>query len=143
VNISIKSTLPDRTISVTLFWIDRNEVSVSRYRAALAAGLPHPGPTNVKSNHDPSNSESCSWDDLPNGFEDFSLSCIDWNSARAFCNFRGGDLPSEVQWELAASGGRAYKSRHPWGDDPPDCAFATFGHAFGSLPSGVARTSDE
>ncbi len=43
---------------------------------------------------------------------------VSWNDARAFCEHRGGRLPSEAEWEWAALGGEV-DVRFPWGDDPP------------------------
>ena len=44
----------------------------------------------------------CTWTSTPGGREDHPLTCVDWHSARSFCQFRGGDLPTEAQWEYAA-----------------------------------------
>ena len=41
--------------------------------------------------------------------------CVDWLDAQAFCEARGGTLPSEMQWEYAARGVESWV--YPWGND--------------------------
>jgi sulfatase modifying factor 1 len=44
-----------------------------------------------------------------------AVSNVNWNDAKAFCEYIGGRLPSEVEWEFAAAGGQL-KQMYPGTD---------------------------
>ena len=58
---------------------------------------------------------------------------VNWWEAEAYCNWAGRRLPTETEWEVAASGEAAggvlgeTKRRFPWGASPPNAEQANLG----------------
>lgn len=61
---------------------------------------------------------------LDGGRDDAPVNCVGTALARRFCRTRGGDLPSEAQYERAA---RPFAGVYPWGAAPPRCDGAVWG----------------
>jgi formylglycine-generating enzyme required for sulfatase activity len=62
-------------------------------------------------------SSAASWTDLPGGNEDLPINCVSWFEALAFCIWDGGYLPTEAEWNYAASGGSDQRA-YPWSNPP-------------------------
>jgi formylglycine-generating enzyme required for sulfatase activity len=118
------SFLPLRAVRVPKRALDKKEVTVARFRAALAKGFVPPAmPTanEAATLTVPDEPDACSFSQAPRpDREELPVTCLSWETARAFCKFEGGDLPTEAFWEYAASRvGKGTKTDYPWGNEPP------------------------
>ena len=120
--------VPERVAVVGPMLVDRYEVTVGRWRDALRRGF-------VALKNDPTRSDKdpdCGYTAAVGPRELHAVGCVTWSTARSFCQFEGGDLPTEAQWEyMAQSSGRASKTAYPWGDELPSCDRAVFGRILG------------
>ncbi len=97
---------PPHPVTLAAFCIDSTEVTVSAYRRCGAAGCTEPDTTGY-----------CNWG--VGGRDNHPVNCVDWNQARTYCEWRGGNLPTEAQWEYAARGGNSSNHVFPWGNADP------------------------
>ena len=90
--------MPQRTVSVAAFFIDKLEVTNGQYQECVAAGKCAPLQTPP--------STACA---------NYAVEGVAWDQAGAYCAWRGKRLPSEMEWEKAGRGtdGRLY----PWGNN--------------------------
>ncbi len=102
---------PHRVILSHPFCMDETEVTVAAYKACVdARACVPPKIYEVRANY-------------PKKL-DHPVNEVAWPKAKAYCEWRGEELPTEAQWEWAATGGDG--RRFPWGDEPPTCELADF-----------------
>jgi len=58
------------------------------------------------------------WTPSAGSQENLPINCLDWYESYAFCIWDDGFLPSEAEWEYAASGG-SEELEYPWGSAAP------------------------
>ncbi len=57
------------------------------------------------------------------------MNCLSWQGAQEYCQWMGGRLPTEEEWEYAAThdGTQHLNTMYPWGDEAPvHCVTATY-----------------
>ena len=94
------------------YCMDASEVAVRKYARCVEAGAckePWRG--------DP-------WSTYPSK-PDYPVNLVSWDKAQAYCAWAGERLPTEAEWEWAATG--ADQTRYPWGDEPePSCDYVDY-----------------
>jgi formylglycine-generating enzyme required for sulfatase activity len=127
-NSAFASERPAHMIFLEGYWMDQNEVNNAQYRLCVDAGACVAPPA---------------WESLDlNGDQQPVL--VPWSSAQAYCQWVGGRLPTEAEWEKGArsTDGRLW----PWGntfeDDRANLNGEADGFLFtapvGSFPSGAS-----
>ena len=102
---------PPHAVTLSSFEIGKTEVTVAQYAACVRSG----GCTA------PGSGEHCNSGQA--GRKQHPVNCVDHGQASTFCDWAGGRLPTEAEWEYAAtSGGK--EQEYPWGDEAASCARA-------------------
>jgi len=120
---------PQQDLIISAFNVDIYPVTNAEYKEFVDA-----------TGHNPPRT----WDDgtYADGTADHPVTWVNWNDAKAYCEWAGKRLPTEFEWERAARGtdGRTY----PWGDafDAAKCNSKESGlggtSAVGSYPDGAS-----
>lgn len=134
------------TATLDAFWIDQTEVTNAQFAAFLndqgnqfEAGITWLEIEQVE------NAQIELRDGLfqpESGKADHPVVEISWYGAHAYCQWVGGRLPTEAEWEYAARGPDGHL--FPWGDADPTCELAQFGGCgdfslpVGSFPAGAS-----
>lgn len=100
---------PKHVVFLDDYYIDKYEVTMDQYRKCVRAGKCS----------QPGTKKGCSWDESSQG--NHPINCVDWNQAKAYCEYAGKRLPTEAEWEKAARG--ADGCEYPWGNEEPSCKY--------------------
>jgi formylglycine-generating enzyme required for sulfatase activity len=121
-SIRLPKDRPHKVVLTQPFCIDANEITAGEYeQCAKEQGCTVPrniGPWGT-------------FEKKP----DHPVNKIHWKQALYYCEKQGKTLPTEAQWEWAATGGDGRK--WPWGDEQPTCEHADF--TIGTMPTPAAN----
>jgi formylglycine-generating enzyme required for sulfatase activity len=118
---------PAHTVTLDDFYIDKYEVTNEQYLVCVEEGsCPTGGGSRLRNPN---------WIGHP-------VMDVTWYDAQRFCEWRGGRLPTEAEWEKAARG--TDERTFPWGEDAVTCELVRYGACgwmtapVGSHPKGVS-----
>lgn len=99
---------PVHEVTISSFQMSRTPVTVEQYAECVEHAKCAP----------PRTGQYCNWGQF--GRERHPVNCVSWVNAIQYAAFMHARLPSEAEWEYAAtSGGKNQK--YPWGNEDADC----------------------
>ena len=98
--------VPQRTVYLDAFWISRTQVTNAMFARCVSAGA---------CQYSASDKTNPRYQDP--AYADHPVVYVSWQAAESYCEWSGGRLPTEAEWEKAARGTQGQK--YPWGDTSP------------------------
>ncbi|HBB66229.1 MAG TPA: hypothetical protein DCZ93_02795 [Elusimicrobia bacterium] len=113
---SYADTRPVHKVTISNFEMAKTAVTVEQYAQCVYKGLCTK----------PATGGYCNWGKP--GRQRHPVNCVSWYQAKKYADFigtqpghEGARLPSESEWEYAATGLGATYQRYPWGSSEPTC----------------------
>lgn len=136
---------PAKVVQISSFQMDKKPVTNSDYNRCVKTGMC------TKAHY--SDSQCYIWSNsglqktnVPLSFEegDKPVVCISWYQARKYCKAQGKRLPTEAEWEYAAT--KAGTQKYSWGNNAPTPNSAVYKSkgtpVVGSKPAGAYQLND-
>jgi serine/threonine protein kinase/formylglycine-generating enzyme required for sulfatase activity len=115
---------PVHLVYLDNYWIDHTEITNEMYSLCIEDG-------DCKPPIELSSATRDQYFGTPE-FNDYPVIYVSWGDAENYCQWAGGRLPTESEWEKAAGGGQGKK--YPWGDDG-SCEYANYRKCVGDTSS--------
>jgi formylglycine-generating enzyme required for sulfatase activity len=137
--------MPQHEVTVDGFWMDQTEVTNAQFAAFLNERGTHGarGERFVELNEGYVRIREEEGKYVPmGGAADHPVVKVTWYGGDAYCQWVGGRLPTEAEWEYAARGPEG--NIYPWGSEAPTCELANSGACNGTtapaagLPDGAS-----
>jgi formylglycine-generating enzyme len=96
----VQNEVAAHPVTLSPFWLDRTEVTIEAYARCVELGPCAQSVTKPRVSSETAH--------LP-------MTSVSYDEAQTFCQFRGGRLPTEAEWERAAKGVGPTGRMFPWG----------------------------
>ena len=109
------------TVTSAAFKLGKTPVTVAEFKKCVEAGK-------CTSEHYYTNSTNSSCNYGNDSKANHPMNCVDWSGAKEYCEWIGGRLPTEEEWEYASThnGTEHLNTLYPWGDNSPTSSTANY-----------------
>ncbi len=133
---ALDNETPVQSVDLADYWIDRTPVTCAQYQVFMAAGGYHAArwwsPAGWQWVQTERLEQPLYWQSAE-ALANHPVCGVSYYEAEAYANFVGKRLPTEAEWEKAASWqpDQQHCVTYPWGEDWPTAERCNFGHRYG------------
>jgi formylglycine-generating enzyme required for sulfatase activity len=122
--------IPQHSVFLDGYWIDQTEVTNRMYSIFLKekSNDVEGGVNSMDVILGDIRQNGNTWAPLK-GYEDYPAIYVSWYGAKAYCEWAGGRLPTEAEWEKAARGENG--NIYPWGNTQPSSVLLNYDRNIG------------